>query len=307
MNTKIYDLIIIGSGPAGLTASIYASRYKVKHIVIGREPGGQMNEAHQIENWPGTISIAGLDLGRNMREHAQKLGVKIIMDSISNISRSEDSFVLATHADQYRAKFIVLALGVEYRKLMIPGEEELKGHGVSYCPTCDAPFFQDKVVAVIGGGNSAASAVELVARYAHKVFMIYRGEKLRADPFYEENFSKNDKIEIIYKTNVKEIIGEKSVEKVKLDNPHNSQEELEVQGVFVEIGSEPGVELVKQLGVETDGQGFIVVNADQSTNVENVYAAGDATNGSNKLRQIVTASAEGAIAAGSVYKKLQVG
>lgn len=304
---NIYDLIIIGAGPAGLAASIYASRYKVNHIVIAREPGGQINEAHQVENWPGTFSISGLELGIKMREHAEKLGARIVMDSVTEVAKVENFFAVTTHAGQHQAKNIILALGMEYRKLMIPGEEKFKGKGVSYCPTCDAPFFKDKTVAVIGGGNSAASAAMLVAEHASKVCLVYRGSELKCDPAYCEKLEKNPKVTIIYSMNVKEIKGEKAVEKIILDKEYEGKAELEVQGVFVEIGSEPGVELAEQLGVETDEQGFIVVKPDQNANVPGVWAAGDATTGSNKLRQITTAAAEGAVAAGSVYRKLQTG
>jgi len=306
MDNNIYNLIIIGAGPAGLAASIYASRYKIDHFVIGKEPGGQAVEAHNIENWPGTVSISGFELTQKMREHAEKLGGKIVMDSVSNISKEDEMFSVTTHTGLYKAKNIILALGMEYRKLSIPGEEEFKGKGVSYCPTCDAAFFGGKVVAVAGGGNSAASAAQLLSEYASKVFVIYRGEKLKIDPAYLENFSKNEKIEIIYNTNITEIKGENAVGKIILDKEYGGKKELEVQGIFVEIGSEPGVELVEQLNIEADEQGFIRVNSDQSTNVLGVFAAGDATTGSNKMRQVLTASAEGAVAAASVYKRLQV-
>jgi len=305
MENKLYDLIIIGAGPAGLAASIYASRYKVSHLVIGKEPGGQAVEAHKVENWPGTESISGFELTQKMREHAEKLGAKIVMDSVSNITPTGNNFEVTTHSAQYQAKNIILALGMEYKKLQIPGEDDFRGKGVSYCPTCDAAFFGGKIVAVAGGGNSAASAAQLLSEYASKVYIIYRGEKLKVDPVYLDNFAKNEKIEIIYGTNIKEIKGENSVEKIVLDKKYNDKDELEAQGVFIEIGSEPGIELTKQLGVKADEQGFVVVNADQSTNVSGIYAAGDATTGSNKMRQILTASAEGAVAAASVYKRLQ--
>lgn len=307
MLNNIYDLIIIGAGPAGLAASIYASRYKINHLVIGREPGGQANEAHKVENWPGTPSISGFELLQKMREHAEKLGAKIVTDSVSAIAKEVDTFKVTTSLSQYQAKNIILALGMEYRKLGIPGEARFKGKGVSYCPTCDAAFFKDKVTAVIGGGNAAGSAALLLAEYVDKVYIIYRGEKLKVDPVYEERILGNKKVEVIYNTNVKEIKGDKAVEKIVLDKNYQNKNELEVQGVFIEIGSEPEMELTKQLGVETDEQGFIKVNPDQSTNVSGIYAAGDVTTGSNKMRQILTAAAEGAIAAGSVYIKLQTG
>jgi thioredoxin reductase (NADPH) len=304
---KVYDLIIIGAGPAGLTASIYASRYKIEHLVIGREPGGQANEAHKIENWPGTISISGFELLQKMRSHAEKLGAKVILDSVSSIKKRDDFFEIIAQSGQYQAKNIILALGMEYRRLGIPGEDEFKGKGVSYCPTCDAAFFKDKIVSVIGGGNAAGSAALLLAEYARQVYLIYRGEKLKMDPTYLDKISTNSKIEVIYNTNVKEIKGGEVVEKIVLDRDYQGKNELETQGVFIEIGSEPGIEIAKQVGVGVDEQGFIIVNPDQSTNIPGIYAAGDVTTGSNKMRQIITAAAEGAVAAGSVYKKIQTG
>jgi len=305
---KVYDLIIIGAGPAGLTASIYASRYKIEHLVIGREPGGQANEAHKIENWPGTISISGFELLQKMRSHAEKLGAKVILDSVSSIIKKRDDFFeIIAQSNQYQAKNIILALGMEYRRLGIPGEAEFKGKGVSYCPTCDAAFFKDKIVSVIGGGNAAGSAALLLAEYARQVYLIYRGEKLKMDPAYLDKISTDSKIEVIYNTNVKEIKGGEVVEKIVLDRDYQGKNELETQGVFIEIGSEPGIEIAKQVGVDVDEKGFIIVNPDQSTNIPGIYAAGDVTTGSNKMRQIITAAAEGAVAAGSVYKKIQTG
>ena len=306
MSDKVCDVIVIGSGPAGLTASIYSSRYKVKHLVVGKEPGGQANEAHQIENWPGTVSMPGFELLQKMREHAEKLGGEILMDSVSSVSKEGDIFKITTHSGEYQAKNIILASGMEYRKLQIPGEAEFKGKGVSYCPTCDAAFFKEKVVAVVGGGNSAGSAALLLSRYASQVYLIYRGEKLKIDPAYMEKISAERKIEVIFSTNIKEIKGDKAVEKIVLDKQHAGSGELAVQGVFIEIGSEPGVEITNQLGIETDEQGYVKVDSGQTTNISGVWAAGDVTNGSNKLRQIITAAAEGAVAAGSVYKKLQI-
>ena len=302
MSENIYDLVIIGGGPAGLAASIYASRYKLKHLVIAKEPGGQANEAHKIENWPGTISISGFELLKKMRSHVQKLGAEIVMDSVSAVAKDADIFKITTHSSQHQARNIIFATGMEYRKLKIPGEAEFKGKGVSYCPTCDAAFFKEKTVAVIGGGNRAAS---LLAEYANKVYVIYRGGELKVDPAYLEKISSNGKVEIIYNTNIKEIKGSGAVEKIILDKSYQDKDELGVQGVFIEIGSEPGVELAQQLGIGADEQGFIKVNSDQSTNIAGIWAAGDATTGSNKMRQILTAAAEGAVAAASVYKRLQ--
>jgi len=305
MENEIYDLIIIGAGPAGLTASIYASRYRMKHLVFAKEPGGQMNEIHKIENWPGEISISGFDLARKMTEQAKNLGAEIKPESIARIEKKDDKFLVSSSSGKYFAKNIIFTIGTEYKTLNIPGEKEFKGKGISYCATCDAAFFKDKVVSVVGGGNSATMAALLLSEYASKVFLIYRGEKLKCDPSYLEKIESSEKITVIYETNVKEIKGSGVVEKIVLDKEYENKEEIELQGVFIEVGSEPGVELVQALGVETNEKNFIKVSGDQSTNIPGVYAAGDVTTGSNGMRQIITAAAEGAVAAGSVYKSIQ--
>ena len=305
MKGNAYDLIIIGGGPAGLTASVYASRYRLKHLVFSAEPGGQLNEIHEIENYPGFVSISGFDLAQKMIEQVRNLGADIKMESIIDIKKMNGDFRVAASENKYTAKNILLTIGTEYRKMNIPGEEKFKGKGVSYCATCDAAFFRGKIVSVIGGANSAAMAALLLAEYASKVYLIYRKEKLRCDPAFKEKIDASDKITVIYRTNILEIKGKDFVEKVILDNPYEDKTYLDLQGVFIEIGSEPRDEIIKNLGVETDEQGFIKVNPDQSTNVPGVYAAGDVTTGSDKVRQIITAAAEGAVAAGSVYKKLQ--
>jgi thioredoxin reductase (NADPH) len=308
MENNIYDLIIIGAGPAGLTASIYASRYKMKHLVFAKEPGGQMNEIHKIENWPGEISISGFELARRMVEQAKNLGAEIKSESIVKIEKGSGGFKIFSSTGEYSAKNVIFTIGTEYKTLNIPGEKEFKGKGVSYCATCDAAFFKGKTVSVVGGGNSAAAATLLLAEYAEKIYLIYRGEKLKCDPAFQEKISASEKIEVIFDTNVREIRGEdgNKVDKVVLDKKYNDSEDLEVQGVFVEIGSEPGIELLRPLGVETDEKNFIKVGPDNETNVPGIYAAGDVTTGSNGMRQIITAAAEGAVAAGSVYRKLQI-
>jgi thioredoxin reductase (NADPH) len=305
-DNNTYDLIIIGGGPAGLTASIYASRYKLRHLIFSKEPGGQLNEIHKIENYPGYVSISGYDLAQKMIEQTKTLGGEIKMESIAKIEKKDDFFEVSTSTENYLAKNILLTVGTEYRKMNISGEKELKGKGVSYCATCDAAFFTDKKVCVVGGANSAAMAALLLAEYAAKIYVIYRGAELRCDPVYLEKIKANEKITVIYETNISEIKGTDKVEEIILDREYDSSASLSVDGVFIEIGSEPGVELVRELGVETDEKSFIKINADQSTNIPGVYAAGDVTTGSNGMRQVITAAAEGAIAAGSIYKRIQV-
>lgn len=305
---KVHDLIIIGAGAAGLTASVYASRYKLAHLIFGVEPGGQMNEIHSIENWPGAVAISGNELIGNMVAQVNNFGVQIKGESISSIKKNEaEIFEVETGKDKYLAKAIILAMGTSYKKMNIPGEKEFTGKGVSYCATCDAMFFRDKIVSVIGGGNSAAVVALELTDFASKVYLIARGERLSADPVWLDKLAANPKIEVIKEANVIEIKGETKVEKIILDRVlADDKTFLAVDGVFIEIGSEPGIELARKLGVETDEQNFIKVDVNQGTNVAGVFAAGDITTGSNKFRQIVTAAAEGALAANGVYKKLKL-
>ncbi len=304
---KLYDLIIIGAGPAGLGASIYASRYKLNHLVIGSEIGGQVVEAAEIENYAGFNSISGRDLMKKFQEQTERLGAEIIQAETERIEKTNNGFkVLIRNGKEheYKSKAVILALGMSPRKMDIPGEDKFIGKGVSYCATCDAMFFTDKTVAVIGGGDSAAVAAIHLAGFADKVYLIHRGS-VHFKPALSEQIKQNDKIKMIGSTGIKEIKGGQTVESIVYKD-ESREKEISVQGVFVEIGSVPKTTIAKNLGVEMDEQEYIIVNQAQETNVENVYAAGDVTTGSNKFRQIITAVAEGAVAAGSAYKKMKL-
>lgn len=304
---SVYDLIIIGAGPAGLTASIYASRYKLKHLIFGMETGGQMNEIYEIENWPGDISVSGQDLIGKFIEHVKNLGVTILRESVARIRKIETGgFEVVTAKSAYQTKALILAMGAHYRKMNIPGEKEFTGKGVSYCATCDAMFFRDKTVSVIGGGNSAAVVALELVDFAKKIYLIVKEEKMSAEPAWVDRIAHSSKIEIIKNTGVIEIKGKEKVEKIVLDRAHNDRSVLSVDGVFIEIGTEPGVEISRKVGVETDSANYIKVKEDMSTNVSGVFAAGDITTGSNRFRQILTACSEGSIAAASVYKTLKL-
>ena len=302
----MYDLIIIGSGPAGLAASIYASRYKLSHIVIGEETGGQAVNAWQVENYPGFEKIAGRELMEKFKSQAEKLGAEIVLDSASKVEKGGNGFSVHTAGGKiHEAKSVLLALGMKPRKLNLPNEDKFIGKGVSYCATCDAAFFRGKSVAIIGGGDAAGTAALHVSEFADKVYMVYMENGLVMEPTWKEQIEKNPKIELICCTKITEIIGENAVSGLKYENKEGGRE-LAVQGVFVEIGSTPGVVIAQNLGVNLDEQNYVVVDATQATNVENIYAAGDVTTGSNKFRQIITAAAEGAVAAGSLYRKLKL-
>ncbi|MCX6762015.1 MAG: FAD-dependent oxidoreductase [Candidatus Moranbacteria bacterium] len=304
---ETYDLIIIGAGPAGLAASIYASRYKLNHLLLGATIGGQINEIRNLENWPGDISVSGYDLLSRFVEHAKSLGVTAQSESVVSVKKNaENLFEVETGKNTHKTRAVIMAMGTEYRKMNIPGEKELTGKGVSYCATCDAMFFRGKVICVVGGGNAAVTSALGLTDFASKVYLIYRGDRLPAEPIWLEKVAANPKIEVIRNTNIIEIKGEQKVENVVLDKAYEDKNHLDVDGVFVEIGSEPGVELARTLGVEIDEQGYIKVSADMSTNISGVFAAGDITTGSNKFRQIITATAEGAIAANGAYKMLKL-
>jgi thioredoxin reductase (NADPH) len=300
---KIYDSIIIGAGPAGLSASLYASRYKLDHLIFGVESGGQMNEIYAIENWPGDISVSGKELIERMTMHVENYGVKVQHESIISIKKTEDNlFEIESPLATYGAKSLILAMGAQYRKMNIPGEKEFIGKGVSYCATCDAMFFRDKIVAVAGGGNSAAVVALELRDFAGKIYLIHREGKLSAEPVLMDKIKNEKKIEIIDNNDILEIKGSEKVEKIILDKPYNDKTYLDVDGVFIEVGTEPGVQLARKLGIETDDQDYIKVKEDMSTNIPGVFAAGDITTGSNKFRQVLVAAAEGAIAANGAYK-----
>lgn len=303
----MYDLIIVGAGPAGLGASIYASRYKLNHLVIGEDVGGQVVEASDIENYAGVESISGKDLMARFEKQTKDLGGVIIQDNVRKIDKAAEGFEVSLEdGKKYQAKSIILALGMNPRKMNIPGESKFIGKGISYCATCDAMFFRGKDVAVIGGGDAAATAALHLAEFANSVQLMYKEGTKTFEPAWDEKMKKNGKIAVSVFSNVSKINGNEKVSgfEYELDG---EKKEMAVEGVFIEIGSVPGVVVAKELGVNTDEQDYIVVDQTQATNVENVFAAGDVTTGSNKFRQIITAVAEGAVAAGSVYRKIKFG
>jgi thioredoxin reductase (NADPH) len=297
----MYDVIIIGTGCAGMTAGVYALRYNLKSIIIGKDLGGVANEAHKVENWPSYPSISGMDLMNKFKKNIDYLKGEIVNDEVVEICKKKDIFTIKTEKEIYKSKALILAVGLRRRKLNIKGEDDFFGKGLTYCATCDAPFFKDKIVGVVGGSDSAARAAQLCSEYAKKVYVIYRKDKMRAEPMLVQHLEEDNNVEFIFNTNVSEAMGSNFLEKVKLDNG----KELEVQGLVIEVGSIPSTNLFKELKVRYDNQGYILVNESMATNVKGVYAAGDITTGSNMMRQIITGAAEGAIAAESVFKLIK--
>ncbi len=299
-----WDLIIIGAGPAGLTAAIYAARYGLKTLVISPDLGGMLLEAAIIENYPGFIQISGPELAKRLAEHARKEGASILNDKVTKARVLDENWYEVETSGGYifRAKAIIIATGARRRKLGVKGENL---PGVSYCAECDAPLFKGKVVGVVGGGNTAFHDALVLANYAKKVYIIHRREQFRAEKALVEAVKKNPKIEILTNKRVVEICGDSRVECVRLEDTKTSaKESLELDGLFVAIGMEPNNEIAKQLGVELDEKGKIKVDNCQRTNVPRVYAAGNITTSCCDFDQIVTSAAQGAVAAKSAYEDL---
>ncbi len=307
MKNKIYDLVIVGAGPAGMSAGIYAGRFRVKALVLSKDFGGTCNTAHLVENYPGYRSIGGMDLMMKFKEHLEdyKDQVGIKQEKVQGAIKKGNNFVLVTDKGEYETKSVLLSSGTQRKKLNIAGEKEFLGKGVSYCATCDAAFFKEKIVAVVGGSNSAVTAALLLAEHGRQVYLIYRkSEYDKAEPVWIERMRENKKIIEILNTNVLKIKGEGVVKSIELDKLYKDKNELNVDGVFIEIGSYPAMGLATNLGVKLDENDLIMVNEKGETNIEGVYAAGDVTNGFGNLKQIITAAASGAVTASEVYKWL---
>jgi thioredoxin reductase (NADPH) len=291
-----YELAIIGGGAAGYSAAIYAVRAGIKAVVFDKGMGGGLtNVSPKIENYPGFESISGIDLMEKMKQHASKYADIHINEEVKKIEKSKEKFNIKTDKETYSVKTIILCMGTDYRKLNSTGEKEFTGKGVSYCATCDGFFFKDKIVAVIGGGNTALiEAIFLKQIGCKEVYVIHRRDQLRAEKAYEDEAVQKG-VQIVYNTHVESINGEKKVEYLEIhDVKTNKKSKFSIDGVFVSIGEEPQNELAKKLGVKLDEKGFIITDRQQRTNIKGVYAAGDITGG---LRQVVTACAEGAVAA----------
>ncbi|MBR9680803.1 MAG: FAD-dependent oxidoreductase [Candidatus Altiarchaeota archaeon] len=295
----MYDIAIIGAGPAGFTAAIYAQRYNMKSIIFGDKMGGLVTENPFIENYPGLKLIDGAKLGEDMKAHAEGLGAEIKMEKIKSVEKKKNVFTLTTEWDsRVEAKTLLLAHGLKRRELGVPGEKEFAGKGVSGCATCDAAFFKDKIVGVIGGGDSAGVAALIVKEFATKTYLIYRkGEFTKMQPPYVKKIKGDKSIEVMFLDDVTEFYGKDKLEGVKL----KSGKDLKLDGFFIEIGFEPEIPFEINFKIKTDKVGFIEVNKNQATSEAGVFAAGDITTASNFFHQIATAVGEGSVAADSAH------
>ncbi len=297
---KVYDVGIVGSGPAGLSASIYARRKGLSVILISNEVGGEVAEADEIENYLGFKSIKGDELSKKFEGHAKKFNPDIVFDFVKEIKQDGENFKIIGEKE-FTAKTIIVATGRIHRRLEIPGEKEFTGHGVSYCVTCDAPFFQDKVVAVVGGGNTAVTSAILLSSIAKKVYIIHRRDEFRADKIDVDRMLEKKNIEPVMSSNVIEIKGDKIVKSIMVKKTSGETSEINVDGVFINIGEIANSTFLSEM-VNLNNRGEIIVDEVCQTNKNGIFAAGDVTNIRDK--QIITAAAQGAIAALSAYEYL---
>ncbi|MGX4767522.1 thioredoxin-disulfide reductase [Bacillus mojavensis] len=297
---KIYDVIIIGAGPAGMTAAVYTSRANLSTLMIERGiPGGQMANTEDVENYPGFESILGPELSNKMFEHAKKFGAEYAYGDIKEIVDGKGYKVVKAGSKEYKARAVIIAAGAEYKKIGVPGEKELGGRGVSYCAVCDGAFFKGKELVVVGGGDSAVEEGVYLTRFASKVTIVHRRDKLRAQSILQARAFDNEKVDFLWNKTVKEIHEENGkVGKVTLvDTVTGEESEFTTDGVFIYIGMLPLSKPFDNLGI-TNEEGYIETNDRMETKVEGIFAAGDIREKS--LRQIVTATGDGSIAAQSV-------
>ena len=301
----IYPLAIIGSGIAGLTASIYASRYQLKHILIGEIPGGLMSESVIVENFPGFKSIKGMDLAKRIKEQVLYYKPDWEYSLVASVEKVGDGFLVKTKNNkEFKAEYLVLATGTKRRKLGVKGEQELTGKGVHSCVTCDGYFYKDKTVLIVGGGDAGVTAALSIVDSAKKVYVLNDLDHLTAMPYWQKKLKAKKNVELILSNGVQEFVGKERLEKIILKNVYQNKKELVVDGVFVEIGSVPNTDLAQSLGAKLDERGYIKVNDAKATSVNKVYAAGDTTDGSNYFQQMLTAAAEGSIAVNAIYREI---
>lgn len=298
----VYDIIIIGSGPAGLTAAIYGERAKLNTLVIEKDyiSGGQVNDTYEIDNYPGLKGESGFGLANKFREHADALGASIVTEEIIGAKLQGKIKTVKTISNTYEAKTVIIATGAKHKELGAKGESDYAGIGVSYCATCDGAFFKDKTVAVVGGGDAAVEDAIFLARGSKKVYLIHRRNQLRAAKKLCEKLLSLDNVEVLWNSEVREISGQGKVQQVKIyNNKEESEYDLNTDGLFVAVGIEPNSSIFAN-ELAMDEAGYVFAGEDCETNISGVFVAGDVRR--KALRQIVTAVADGANAVTSAEK-----
>lgn len=294
MEVSLYDIIIIGSGPAGQTAAIYAKRAGLSTLVLEGNfiQGGQIINTYEVDNYPGFPGISGMELAEKFKEHMTAHGAETVRAKVNGISLEGNIKIVHTKDKDYRGRTVILAAGAVHRKLEVPGEEELSGMGVSYCATCDGAFFKDKTVAVVGGGDVAVEDAVFLARICKKVYLIHRRDRLRAAKSLQDALKQSSNVELCWNQVVTEIGGEDQVEWITVQQAENKDSHrVDVDGIFIAVGITPDTEFVKDL-ISLDPYGYIIAGEDGKTDIPGIYAAGDIR--TKPLRQIITAAADGA-------------
>lgn len=298
----MYDIVIIGAGCSGFAAAMYAGRFKLKTLVIGSLIGGLITWTDNVENYPGFKKLTGIELAEKIKEHALEYDIDLVEGKVTKLEKTKNGFKVHANNNKFDTKTIIFTTGTEVRKLNVPGEEEFNGKGVHFCAICDGYAYQDKVIAVIGGSDSAAKEALVMAGYGKKVYIIYRGDKIKPEPVNYERVTKNKKIEIITNTNVLEIKGSAKVEFAILDKPYKSNKELKLDAVFVAIGHLPMSDLAKDLGVRLNEKNEIIIDRESKTNVPGIFAAGDVVDA--KFKQAITGVGEAVNATYSAYQHI---
>ena len=303
---KIYDLVIIGSGPAGMAAAIYAKRAMLDSLLLEKEyvPGGQVIQTYEVDNYPGLPKMNGMELSNRFAEHAKELGIETKIGEVTDINPDgEIKEISLKSGETIQTKTIILATGAVHRTLGVPGEKELAGMGVSYCATCDGAFFRNKTTAVVGGGDVALEDAIFLSRICEKVYLIHRRDEFRGAKILQNQEKNNEKIEILWNSVVTKIDGENKVESIQIETVDSHVDKtISVDGIFIAVGTKPVSELLKGR-LAMDEQGYIVAGEDGITNLPGIFAGGDGR--TKNLRQVVTAVADGANCVQSVERYLQ--
>ena len=302
--SEIYDTAILGAGPAGISAAIYAARAKLNTLWLDKqfEQGGQVLNTYEVDNYPGMPGISGMDLGETMAGHAAKLGIEPLRENVLSVEDAGTDKIIRTKTHEYRARTVILACGASHRKLNIPGEEELSGMGVSYCATCDGAFFKNKTAVVVGGGNMAVEDAIFLSRICKKVYLVHRREELRAERILQESLFACENVEIRWNSVAVEIQGTECVTGLKIRDVQDATESvIATDGAFIAVGILPNTDKFRNL-VKLDEAGYIVAGEEGITETPGIFAAGDIR--TKMLRQVVTAVADGANAVASVQNYL---
>jgi len=299
-----YDVVVIGSGSAGMSAAIYAARFGLSTLILGKVVGGLLNDSHKVENYPGFVAIPGYDLMMKFKEHVDSLSIPVKEEWVERVVRNPDgTFTAKTPEGSYTGRTIIFTMGTKHKHLGVEREQELTGKGISYCATCDGAFFKKQNVVVVGGGDSAALAGQLLSQHATHVYVLVRKDSMKAEPINVKRLQDAKNITIIYNAEVKELLGAKGLEGIRMTTTHEGSDTLKVTGLFVEIGHTIQSDLAQQAGVKVDEHKQIIIDQNSATNVPGAFAAGDVCN--RRFKQAITGAAEGVIAAFGAFEHIK--